>query len=558
MSAIATAPLPLGPPDSRADQVKVAMRDGAGLATDVYLPAGRGPFPAILTRLPYDKCGRDCFIPWVAAYVTERGYAFVAQDTRGKGRSEGETIAFVNEVADGYDSLEWLAGRPWCDGAIAMWGESYFGLTQWAAAASGHPALRAIVPRNTSPDIAGDWLSRQGVPRFAFPLAWAADTWMDGRMYGIVSADLDWSGGTATSALASVHGERTCASVELWQANPVAGPLGERLPFSPARLAAGLSIPALHLGGWFDIFRRGQMAAWRAARRGSPVPQLLMMDATDHAHARWSSEPVGPIDLHAIPDAEIEAFMPAYLDSTLAFYDAVLRGRAHAGAPVRWRAAGGEWRSEASWPPAGAEPLRFGLVDARGADAGGDGGGLSSRPDPVPSQIAWEHDPTQPVPSLYVDELQALAAPPDDRVLDGRTDLLRFTSEPFAAGLRIAGPVLARIATTAASARAETTAKLVDVAPDGSTRRLADGAAAHGPDTRWRPLAIDLGDLAHDLVPGHRLRLEIAASSYPQLLPRPWGESWGSGTEAVERTLVVGGPNGSALELTVLPVGSGG
>jgi predicted acyl esterase len=53
---------------------------------------------------------------------------------------------------------------------------------------------------------------------------------------------------------------------------------------------------------------------------------------------------------------------------------------------------------------------------------------------------------------------------------------------------------------------------------------------------------IDLGDLAHDLAPGHRLRLEVAASSYPQFLPQ----------QASERTLLAGGPNGSALELSVL------
>jgi putative CocE/NonD family hydrolase len=535
-------PLPLGPLDPRADQVMVGMRDGVGLATDVYLPAGRGPFPTVLTRLPYDKTGRDCFIPWVAAYMNERGYAFVAQDTRGKGRSEGATIAFVNELADGYDCLDWLAGAAWCDGAIGMWGESYFGFTQWAAAASGHPALRAIVPRNTTADVAGDWLHRQGVPRLAFPLAWAADTWIDNQMYGIVAADLDWTAGDPDAVLAGVHGDRSSASVDHWRANPPDSPVWDRPPFCADQVAAGLKIPALHVGGWFDIFRRGQMRAWRAARRGSSAPQPLMMDAVDHAHVGWSTEPPGPVDLHAIPSAEIEAFMPEYLDPTLAFYDVVLRGIGPAAPTVRWRAGGGEWQSDAGWPPAGAATLRLELVDAGAALRGPDGGGLCPRADASASTVSWAHDPGDPVPSLYVDELQSLAAPPDDRLLAGRSDLLRFTSDAFPAGLRIAGPVRVRVATTAAAPTAATTAKLIDVGPDGATRRLLDGAVAHRADTRPSPVAIDLGDLAHDLAPGHRLRLEVAASSYPQFLPQ----------QAAERTLVAGGPNGSALELTVL------
>ena len=59
-------------------------------------------------------------------------------------RSEGEPLAFVNEVDDGYDTLEWIAQQPWSNGDVGMWGDSYYGFTQWAAVASGHPALKAI------------------------------------------------------------------------------------------------------------------------------------------------------------------------------------------------------------------------------------------------------------------------------------------------------------------------------------------------------------------------------------------------------------------------------
>ena len=69
----------------------------------------------MLVRLPYDKCGRYTFMPQCAPYFTERGYAFVVQDVRGKFRSEGETMPFVHEVDDGYDTLEWIVGQSWSE-----------------------------------------------------------------------------------------------------------------------------------------------------------------------------------------------------------------------------------------------------------------------------------------------------------------------------------------------------------------------------------------------------------------------------------------------------------
>src|SRR5215475_6763285 len=145
------------PVDALADQVMVSCRDGVRLATDVYLPAGNR-HPAVLVRLPYDKCGRYTFMPQLAPWFTERGYAFVVQDVRGKFRSEGQTVPYVHEVYDGYDTLEWIVRQPWSDGTVGMFGDSYYGVTQWDAAAGGHPALRAIVPRVTSAQL-DRWLT---------------------------------------------------------------------------------------------------------------------------------------------------------------------------------------------------------------------------------------------------------------------------------------------------------------------------------------------------------------------------------------------------------------
>jgi hypothetical protein len=80
------------------------------------------------------------------------------QDVRGKFRSEDTTMTYIYEVADGLDTLEWVAKRPWSNGRVGMFGESYFGLTQWAALASGHLARVAIVPRVTSAELGSSGL----------------------------------------------------------------------------------------------------------------------------------------------------------------------------------------------------------------------------------------------------------------------------------------------------------------------------------------------------------------------------------------------------------------
>jgi predicted acyl esterase len=158
------------------------------------------------------------------------------------------------------------------------------------------------------------------------------------------------------------------------------------------------------------------------------------------------------------------------------------------------------------------------------------------------------------VPSLYADELQAMAAPPDDRLVEDRPDVATFTSEPFPAGLRIAGPALVRLGIGAAAASATTTAKLLEVSPDGTTRRLRDGAARHLGDSADRPVVVDLGAVAHQLAPGNRLRLEVAASAFPQLLPDDGSaDPWTASTRSeAARSLRVGGAAGSTLTLTIL------
>src|SRR5262249_39539716 len=103
---------------------RVPMRDGATLSADVCLPASaqeRGArVPVVLMRTPYVKA--DMRAITAAQYFAERGYAYVAIDVRGRGDSDGVFIPYVNDGADGYDAIEWLAAQPWSDGNVGTIG----------------------------------------------------------------------------------------------------------------------------------------------------------------------------------------------------------------------------------------------------------------------------------------------------------------------------------------------------------------------------------------------------------------------------------------------------
>lgn len=130
--------------------IMVPLRDGTGLATDIYLPAGEGPFPVVLCRTPYGR-GRE---QGTATRALAEGCVLIAQDVRGDGGSEGEEIresdSFYNEIQDSYDVIEWIAEQPWSNGKIAMTGGSGRGLSACMALWSQAPHLTAVMPGNTA------------------------------------------------------------------------------------------------------------------------------------------------------------------------------------------------------------------------------------------------------------------------------------------------------------------------------------------------------------------------------------------------------------------------
>jgi predicted acyl esterase len=543
-----TGPAPLDP---RARQELVPMRDGVRLATDVYLPAGPGPFPAVLVRLPYDKCGRYCWMPFIATHFLARGYAFVPQDVRGKFRSEGEPRAFVHEVADGYDAIEWITRQAWSSGDVGMWGDSYYGFTQWAAVASGHPALKAIVPRVTFADL-DRWL--EGVTPL-YGAHYLGEYWTDADTHEWAP---DWSrrplAGVFDDAFAAI-GRRSASFDHVLARSRGAA----RVPLFPgAHPFDVLRIPTLHGVGWFDNITPPHMLDYEALMRNPETAtfQYLHAGSTDHENYHLEQVPIPASEDHALDDAALERMLERYISPAIDFFDAFLTGRSDpAGMPrVRWHLPHAGWREAETWPPPGAHELRLYLAEAGRAAADADGGVLAPAA-AERDEVAWVHDPADLVPSTLVNPFAALLEYPDESAVEARADVLTFTTRGWDESVTLAGRVVAHLNVTIDAPSLFLHVKLVDAHPDGRAHALLFGQAVHEP-APGRPAEVYLGHTGYRVDPGHRLRLHVASSDFPVFLPHPGTSEnpWDATiTRANRHTLASGGETPSYLSLTVLP-----
>jgi predicted acyl esterase len=545
LETIEPAPVP-----ESARQELVRMRDGVRLATDVYLPDGPGPWPVVLVRLPYDKDGRYTFMPALAPHVTGRGYAFVVQDVRGKFRSGGETLPFVHEVDDGYDTLDWIGAQPWA-GPVGMFGDSYYGFTQWAAVASGHPALRAIVPRVTSAQL-GRWLHGGVQPLYG--AQYLAECWTGTRMH---TWPIDWS----RRPLAEVFDEGFAAIGErsLGFDRALAGGGAGGDPYPPgAHPFDRLAIPVLHCVGWFDNISPAHMRDYdRLVADPDLAPlQYLIADATDHENYQLADTPVTDERDHDVNEEALGRMIPGYLGPALDFFDVFLAGTGDPDAVprVRWRLGADEWRSSPAWPPPESRRLRLVLGDGAAAARDAEGGTLGEDVE-EPSVAEWTHDPGDLVPSTVADPFAFLHEFPDERAVEERPDVLTFTGPPRTEPLDLAGPVRALLRVGSSGPSMDVHVKLVDVAADGRALMLLRGQATVAtPGADPVPVTVDLGHTGYRLEPGHRLRMHVAASDFPLYVPHPGTDAdpWFATETAPNRqTLVCGGPEPSSVSITV-------
>ena len=144
-------------------QTSQVMTDGVELIADVYRPDYSGTFPAIIVRTPYGRDNKGHHYEVVAKLFAAQGFVFVVQDVRGRGPSQGDFYPHKYEALDGAETIDWVIRQPYCDGQVALFGFSYFGLTAWQAAGSSTHKIATVMPWFTGSNPYPLWYD-QGVP----------------------------------------------------------------------------------------------------------------------------------------------------------------------------------------------------------------------------------------------------------------------------------------------------------------------------------------------------------------------------------------------------------
>jgi uncharacterized protein len=477
------AVLPIFPQTAREEMV--TMRDGVHLATSIYLPPGEGPWPVVLTRTPY---GKDAMYgPRAHKEYLAHGYVRVAQDVRGKFKSEGKYAAFVDDIKDGYDTIEWIAKQPWSNGKVGMVGPSAMGITQNLAAIAAPPhlvtAFVQVAPSSTFrysnypggvflKNLNEEWLKAQGVPIGDIPRP--------------VIRNYDEE---------------------------------ERLHDLRAQVAH-VNIPMYNVGGWYDIFEQGTLDSFTVLQtEGGPKArgnQKLMMGAFGHGILKGDLK--YPAEAGNLNDGD-----------TLRWFDYWLKGIDNGvmkepavryyvmGDTFDKSAPGNTWRTADSWPPPSTATSYY-LTESHT---------LSTAKPSRAGKLSYISDPKDPVPAIGGNNLMMDRGPMDQRQVSSRADVLKFQTEPLKEAVEIVGPITAELAVSTDAEDTDFIVKLVDVYPSGYEALVMDqgsklryqiqkGGPARPEKNKIYPIKVDLWSTSLVFNAGHKIEVLVQSTNSPR------------------------------------------
>ncbi len=524
--------------------LEMPMRDGTILRADVTRPDAERAFPVLLERTVYNKDGASENAVGSPEFFAQRGYAVVVQDVRGRFASSGEFYPFRDDGAganqDGYDTIEWLAAQSWCDGNVGMIGGSYSGATQYRAALSRPPHLRATFVRESSADFQREWVYRDGAFELGFNTYWAHTVTEKNLEHLVEGEELerqkkllckvgeemdDWLARLPVYPCTFLEGLSDWHNV--WLDHPEAGPYWVGLSIEPHH--DQIETPTYHQGAWFDIFLAGTLKNFlgmkaKARTEEARNSQKLIIGPWIHGSPNIAEHVVGEFDFG-------ESAARDFNEMRLPWFDYWLKGIDNGvmdEPPVRIFVMGrNEWRDEEDWPLPDTTYVNYYLRAPRSGSIESLNDGLLSAEPPPGAEGAdtFEYDPQRPVPSLGGATLGISDGVIDQRPVD--EICLTYTSEPLTEELEVTGPVKAVLYATSSAPDTDWIVRVTDVHPDGYSRPVCDGILrARYRDSFAKPelmvpgevyrFEIDLWATSNVFLEGHRMRIVVTSSSFPR------------------------------------------
>jgi putative CocE/NonD family hydrolase len=556
-------------------KVMMPMRDGVRLATDIYRPKDTtARLPTIWVRTPYNFNYWDVRngVPsdmTNALTAVKRGYAYVVQNERGHFFSEGNYDILGPPLTDGYDALAWLSSQPWSNGKVGTTGCSSTAEYQMAVAAQGHPAYAAMNVQGFGAGVGrvapyfeqGNWY-RGGAVQMLFI------TWIYGQQNQVrpmfppntPQADLiraskafdlapqmppvDWSKALwhlpVQDIVKAVDGPRGIFADEM----PVdtGGRMIQRAPNDPAWYKGGLyhdhmplNVPGLWFMSWYDVSVGPNLALFNHVRKTAKPDvadqQWAVIAPVGHCgYTRATENTV--IGERSMGDARLD-----YAELTYGFFDRFLKGEKNTRLDklpkVTYFTMGlNKWQTSETWPPKGAQSLTMYLASGGKANTLDGDGALTSAPPATDQPDSFTYDPMNPVTSyggnVCCTGTAITAGSFDQRKMEGRPEVLVYTSEAFKEGVELSGPIVPTLYVSSDARDTDFTVKVLDVYPDGRAYNLDESIQrmryreGYDKPLVWMEkgkvykVALQPLTTSNYFAPGHRLRIEVSSSNFPR------------------------------------------
>lgn len=485
--------------------VMIPMRDGILLPTDIYLPfPDAKDLPCILLRSP---AGRQAPFWKNFTEMAKAGYVVAIQDTRSVLDPEGKTFPFLTDgwgkLQDGYDTVEWLAKSSYTNGKIGSWGSSALGITQLLMAPAAPPSLKCQYIM-----VAAASLYHHGLFPGGQLLKHQAEAWL-----GFYARD---------TGLLSYVCQRPFYN-EFWR------------QLNTVEVADRVRVPAMHIGGWYDTFLQGTLAAFNSRQyqggEGARGQQKLVIGPWTHF---W---PIS-IDLgdFKVPQA---GMAPPFDISPKRWFDHYLKDMDNDVQnlpPITYyvmgpfdgeESSGNAWRTADVWPVP-AEHTPFYLTPDEGLQEDLSFEGMTS----------YLYDPHHPTPTIGGRNLFLESGPKDQSSIERREDVLIFTTAPLLKDIEVTGNLSVNLFFSSNQQDTDVVVRLCDVYPDGRSILISDGiyrlAVMCPKELAYKPkviehdfpitleyekpfeINIDLWATSIVFAKGHSIRISVTSSNYPR------------------------------------------
>jgi uncharacterized protein len=474
-------------------EISIPMRDGQSLGADLYLPASGQSYPTVLIQTPYNKNFYRYGLPLlVGQQLSSSPFAFVIVDWRCHFSSAPACGGTSTRGQDGYDAVEWIAAQSWSNGKVGTWGPSALGGVQFETAWEQPPHLTCAVPMVCAPGF----------------------TYSDFYTGGVLHTDL-------VQQLGVLFGT---ASFSLIMQNPARGFIWQQIEknaFRPDRV----KIPMLQIGGWYDHNIKRTWQLFDSLRDGAHVS---VRDKQWIVVGPWVHGGSGQAVVGSLVQGELTYPLAERKSDSLArkFFDYFLSGTTNGWgqqSACQYYLPGEErWVFSANFPPVVQwRPYYLSSNEE-----------LLTTPPAIEETLSFTYDPLNPSPTHGGKTMRSdmVQGPYDQRFsVESRNDLLRFQTGILTESICVAGRPRVELYVSSDRPDTDFMVRLTDVYPDGKSILVLSGAqrlrfrnGVNVADTGQAVIGnvykvtLELDPIAYAFMPGHRIRLLITSSNYPQ------------------------------------------